>query len=510
MTLSRKTLLYTVLISVILIVFFTIYLVFLLPGLYVDHVNNQYIRQFEESHLTFLQEEDSAMPMSQSLRMIIPKEGEEIHLVSAFGEVVFRLADETLIAWVDQLKEELQSAEDTEDVRERVDRLLKTFESEAFRSLFAESIRALPMEILRVQRSSLDFSEEPGLVVARTVASKTRLMAFSGEFDSNTYINLIAFTERDEDVVVSFANVITGSIGQILPVSLQSLPMILLFALSIIIIGSYLFSEKIIRPITKVSSHARAMMQSKYEEMAPLELKTKDEISQLATDLDALYAQLRQQYHNLDQEHQRQQILLRSGSHQLKTPITSALLLVEGMMANVGKYADRETYFPKLRDQLIELQKMVEALLESQYNVQEMKREPVDIRAFITQHMSAYEQMAEQRNLSIELTGTLELVLDPKRLEIVIDSLLGNAVSYTEYGGKIRISLNGNIVVENSPARVDETVFDQALEPFVSSHLEPGRGLGLYTAKINAALLGLELRLERRGQTVTVTLHPVA
>mgnify|MGYP000852376445 CR=1 FL=1 len=54
MTLSRRTLLYTLLISLLLLLFFAGYLILLLPGLYVDHVNRRHVSRFEALHLDFV------------------------------------------------------------------------------------------------------------------------------------------------------------------------------------------------------------------------------------------------------------------------------------------------------------------------------------------------------------------------------------------------------------------------------------------------------------------------
>lgn len=508
MTLSRKTLLYTFIISLILLAFFIFYLVGLLPGLYVEYVNQQYINQFEESHLAFLRDEpveDQTSAVTNSLRIIIPKAGDTIQVYSAFADVEIRIDDPDLLSIFNQMRQDFQTVEDPDGFLDQSSSSLALLDDEALKQRFSEVLDHLPIEITTLRFTPIEFADAK-LYEARQISHQSSLMAFHGQFDRNEFMNMFAITDRDDAFVISWANVLTGSIHQILPISFQSLPMIILVVLVVVILASYLFSERIVRPITKVSRHARDLMEADYGEVRPLQLETGDEITRLANDLDELYRQLREQYQTLAQEHTRQEIFLRSGSHQLKTPITSSLLLLDGMIARVGKYADTETYLPKLREQLKQMQGMVESLLELQAP-KDSHKQAVDVADLIERSLPMYRELAAAKDIELHFSGQLSLMADPEVLHKILDSLLGNAISYTRSGGRVDIRLGDGIEISNSPAIIEPSIFEHALEPFVSSNLEPGRGLGLYIARTNANLIGLDLTIERESDRVTARLN---
>lgn len=54
---------------------------------------------------------------------------------------------------------------------------------------------------------------------------------------------------------------------------------------------------------------------------------------------------------------------MRASSHQLKTPVAAAMLLIDGMIDEMGKYADVKTYLPQVKGKLIEMRDIVNNVL---------------------------------------------------------------------------------------------------------------------------------------------------
>lgn len=512
MNLTRKTLLYTILISLILTVFFTAYLVWLLPGLYVEHVNRQYVSQFEELHLKFVQNDQylgvADNPMSNSVSVVFPKSKGDIRIYSRMAELQLKVKDKRLEEKLDLVREKIKKAGESADFQSEENLLSEIITEDEIANLFSAAIDALPVEIVTLHYTPFTLSDDSLMYDAKRIGENTSLVAVSGSYDANEYVNLVAITDRGQEYVFSIASVVTGSIGQILPVTLQSLPMILLVMAGIAVAASYLFSDRIVRPITAVSAHAREMMESGYEDVPSLDIRSNDEIGQLAQDLDALYLTLQKQFRDLAHEHHRQEVFLRAGSHQLKTPLTASMLLVDGMIHRVGKYQDIEAYLPKVRTQLKQMQQMVESLLALQSEANEMQIEPVDLESLLKIRIHPYQELADKRSIRIEMHGNGVIMGDVGRLEKILDSLIGNAIQYTEVGGRVVILLENGIEIRNTPAIFDEEVFAHVMKPFVSSHLEPGRGLGLYIAKNYAAMQGLDLQMKREQTAVSARLFP--
>lgn len=505
MNLSRKTFIYTFLISLIVTAFFAVYLIWLLPGLYVDHFNRAHIDDFQSQHLAFLDKGsyEAIEPFHSvtNLSFVLPKATNEIRLYSLLFDAAIQLQDEGLQALAAEWKQALRSFS-PEPPNESVQVDL----SRIFPELFQPAIDQLPMQIDVKRYSPVEYSPDDVNYVFRRVSDETNIMAVTGRFDTNEYMNLIAVTDRAEEFVVSWSSVVTGSIEQILPVTTQSLPMITLMVLAIVTLASYLFASRIVRPITRVSDHARRLMDADYQRMQPLRLRGGDEISRLAGDLDALYDRLRTQYRDLKQEHSRQEVVLRSSAHQLKTPITASLLLVDGMKNRVGKYADYDTTLPLVQEQLKGMQQMVESILALQAMQQSGESERIDLAEFFEGYLQTYRELAAQKGITIRLTGEKTVTTDPNVLDKIFDPVLSNAISYSEPGAQIVISLGETVEIENRPALIHARTLEHAMEPFVSSQQSPGRGLGLYLAKHCAALLSWEMSLLQDDDRVTIRL----
>jgi signal transduction histidine kinase len=145
-------------------------------------------------------------------------------------------------------------------------------------------------------------------------------------------------------------------IEEIRPVIFQSLPMIIAVALLLVLVSSQIFSSLIIQPVIKLANHAEYMKNAENLKLEPIPVTGQDEISSLGESLNGLYQKIQESYQELEDknrlladENKRQEVFLRASSHQLKTPLAAALLLVQGMMNEVGKYKDVKSYLPQVK-----------------------------------------------------------------------------------------------------------------------------------------------------------------
>ena len=171
-------------------------------------------------------------------------------------------------------------------------------------------------------------------------------------------------------VVITLLPAMTPRMSQIRPIVLQSLPMILVVTILIVIMATRMFEGRIIEPIQTLYNHEEYVKKSGNLEKEVKIAAGKDEISLLSQSLNELYERLDINYKELEksnnllrEQNERQEVFLRASSHQLKTPIAAAMLLVEGMMNKVGKYNDVNQYLPKVQEQLLSMMKMVEDIL---------------------------------------------------------------------------------------------------------------------------------------------------
>lgn len=231
---------------------------------------------------------------------------------------------------------------------------------------------------------------------------------------------------------------------------------------------------------------------------------SKDEIGILGRNLQELYEKLRDNYEELErknslleEENKRQEVFLRASSHQLKTPIAAALLLVEGMMNEVGKYKDTKAYLPEVKKQLLSMRKIVEDILYLNYHAENLQQEEVEIEVLVQEMIGSYAVQAENKGLQVTAAGNGVVSTDREILKKIVDNLLSNAVGYTPRGQQIAIEIShAALCITNYGVTIEEKLLPNVLEPFVSSEGSgKGKGLGLYVAAYYSKLMGFELTI---------------
>jgi len=163
----------------------------------------------------------------------------------------------------------------------------------------------------------------------------------------------------------------TPKIGEIRPIIFKSLPMIIATAILLILISTFVFSRKIVNPIEKLVNHAVFMKDNTSREVELMKIEGQDEIAVLGETLNDLYLKLNENFKELEkkndylsEQNKRQEVFLRASSHQLKTPVAAALLLVEGMINEIGKYKDTKDHLPKVKLQLQSMRKIIDDILD--------------------------------------------------------------------------------------------------------------------------------------------------
>ena len=129
-------------------------------------------------------------------------------------------------------------------------------------------------------------------------------------------------------------------------------PFVLLVSLSLGGLAAYLYSRTSSQRIKAISNSTRQMTS-----LAPdvtCQVKGRDEIAELAQDINHLYANLltsiealRLENEKVAESEREKAEFLRMTSHELKTPITSMMGMVDGMIYGVGEFKDRDKYLQK-------------------------------------------------------------------------------------------------------------------------------------------------------------------
>lgn len=537
MGLKKKTFLYSIVLAVIMTAFVIGYFVLMLPSLYVDYVMDSNLESVMEIQKGYMEERSyenlTVKNPSSVFTMEVPNAGDKVYMAGKFFKLTFTVQDEELQALLDRTRTmvgDMGRLEQTENAdgadlfdsewQEDFTRYFTQWQDK-IRDIFAE--QSLISEDAPVT-IELEQKEQSGGPAYRDeyykmhIGSGDTVVYEGGVSDGNySYTTYIAIGRTQDALIITALPTMTPQMGKITPVVMGSLPMIVAVIFLMVLVSSGFFSGKIVNPIIRLANHAESVGLA--ERFEPDEFASvsdgKDEISQLARNLSELYGRLRKNYEELEQknsllkeENERREIFLRASSHQLKTPIAAALLLVEGMMNEVGKYKDTKAYLPEVKKQLLSMRKIVEDILYLNYRAENIQREEVAIEALAQELMRDYAVQTEDRGLRVSVVGSGVVFTDREILRKIVDNLLSNAIQYTPEHQEITIGISGKeVCIANYGVTIDDKLLPNLFEPFVSSDGGgKGKGLGLYVAAYYSRLMGYDLRVDNRENGVQAVL----
>lgn len=251
-----------------------------------------------------------------------------------------------------------------------------------------------------------------------------------------------------------------------------------------------LFFVIIAPPLRQIGRSIRRLGSGQLNE--PIKLKGTRDLEQLGQRLEWLRNRL------VELEAQKSQFL-RNVSHELKTPLTNiregAELLIDEGASAAGE--EQSLVARIVVDNSVRLQQMIEALLRYGAEGDLAAGQPDQALQFDQLVAEAIERQslaAEGRSISIVPSlAPVRMIGSPKRLQVIVENLLSNALKYTPHGGRIEIRLaeeQNEIrldVQDNGagvPDEVGERVFDWFFSgPKPAGTIVAGTGMGLAIAQ---------------------------
>jgi signal transduction histidine kinase len=248
-----------------------------------------------------------------------------------------------------------------------------------------------------------------------------------------------------------------------------------------------------------------------------------DEISSLAGDFNHMARRLRESADRQREMEQARRDLIAAVSHDLRTPLASARALVEAVADGVADDPETEArYLASVRNELDSLGRLVDDLFELariDSGTLRLDLEEASLRDVISDTLSGFNPQAEKRGVSLlgEVSGDVDPVLiNPPKLQRVLQNLLSNALRHTPADGSVvirarpqeeavcvEISDTGEGISPEDLPRVFEQSFRGERSRSRSSETpdggETGTGLGLAIAR------GL---VEAHGGSIAVESQP--
>ena len=312
----------------------------------------------------------------------------------------------------------------------------------------------------------------------------------------------------------------------------RTLPVLCLVVLLASIVSAFFYSWYMTAPIKKVSKLSKQMADMDFsgfcssgrtDEIGVLS----DSLNTLSRKLETALSELREANQKLqadiDMERQleRQRVeFFSAASHELKTPITIIKGQLQGMLYQVGRYKDRETYLAQSLEVTDNLEKMVQELLTiSRLDTPgyAFNPSPIYFDKLIQDRLTANEDLFMQRELTVEkgISSEVNILGDLQLLQKVVDNLLGNAAAYSPAGERIMVRVwqatdKVNLTIENTGVHIPDADIPKLFEAFYRvdqsrNRQTGGTGLGLYIVKTILDRHGAEIKIENTTQGVMVS-----
>lgn len=339
--------------------------------------------------------------------------------------------------------------------------------------------------------------ESPNKEAAPSTSSSSKEQPIFYSIDVNNFLEkkVVIKDDKGDSYSIQIGKSLQP-INEAAEVLLDIYPWILLASFLIGGVGAFFYSYYSSKRIRNISSVTRKMIGM--DPVAICEVSGGDEVSELAKDINYLYRFLFQTIAKLNEELEAKSDIerskaefLRVASHELKTPVTAMLGVIEGMQLNIGDFKDHDHYLAVCKEILESQTQLIKDILSvSKIDMLEISegREHISVKELLEENiLPLFEIMAKTKNIHLELMlEDVKVIAGREDLKQVLTNLFSNAVNYTEHGGRIRVELNKeHLIIENQckPLTEEELgkVFTAFYRPdYARSRKDGGTGLGLF------------------------------
>ncbi|MBI1974756.1 MAG: HAMP domain-containing histidine kinase, partial [Parcubacteria group bacterium] len=217
-------------------------------------------------------------------------------------------------------------------------------------------------------------------------------------------------------------------------------------------------------------------------------------------------------------------------AHQLRTPLSGIKWAFEALMkGDLGKTTEEQV---KTADQALKTVQRLISIVDDFLDLAKIEEgkfgyefEKADLTTLILTALEQYEELAKEKSVHLVFyrpeTPLPPLLMDPRRIRLVLQNLITNAITYNVKNGEVRVRLEWltdrpyvQISVEDTGLGIPEKDQARLFTKFFRSdnvlRVEVGgSGLGLYISRNIVKRHGGDIwvkSIEKRGTTVTFLL----
>ncbi|MEV4898891.1 HAMP domain-containing sensor histidine kinase, partial [Nonomuraea sp. NPDC055795] len=274
-----------------------------------------------------------------------------------------------------------------------------------------------------------------------------------------------------------------------------------------------LAARGVLRPVADLDRAARRLGEGRLETRLPV--RGGDELARLAGRFNETAAALERSVGELREMEARSRRFVADVSHELRTPLAAATAVTDVLEAGADRLdADAGTAARMVTAEVARLTRLVDDLMEisrfdagaAVLNLNEM-----DVGKAVA---ACLRTRGWTDAVTADLPEGIHLALDPRRLDVIVANLVGNAlrhgappVTLTLRAGEQALTLKVADHGPGLPADVLPHVFERFYKADAARARSEGSGLGLAIARENALLHGGDLSVAPGpGAVFTLTL----
>ncbi|WUH96571.1 HAMP domain-containing histidine kinase [Spirillospora sp. NBC_00431] len=255
-----------------------------------------------------------------------------------------------------------------------------------------------------------------------------------------------------------------------------------------------LATRGVLRPVRRLGAAARALGEGELE--TRVDVRGRDELADLARTFNRTAEALERTVTELRAMEAASRRFVADVSHELRTPLTSMIAVTDVLAENAA--GDDDAAAARLvAGETRRLGRLVEHLIE-------ISRFDAGAAGLVLDDVSVADAVAAtleargwREEVRVEGPGDLFVRLDPRRFDVIVANLAGNALKHGRPPVSVRFeAADGGVrivVADRGPGLPDDlvtVVFDRFVKAEAARTRSEGSGLGLSIAKENAVLHG--------------------
>ncbi|MFV0394988.1 MAG: sensor histidine kinase [Coprobacillaceae bacterium] len=239
----------------------------------------------------------------------------------------------------------------------------------------------------------------------------------------------------------------------------------------------------------KIKHLGNVMKKMKTKEYSPTEFKENgDELQILENDIISLYKQLCNEIQIVQKLEEERQVFLRGVTHELKTPIMTMGVTIEGILDGVEEYQDQREMLYECYQSLHAMSSLVNEILDIA-KIESVKDIGITSASKILREIQeTYQYLLEDKEIMIEenIKQDFNITIPQNHLRKILSNIFSNVIKYTPANGKLYIEINSeSLYFRNDMYKGVNVDINRALEAFVTyndkeTSLQKSHGLGLY------------------------------